>query len=275
MWHVEKDPILRSTIVAVAVFDRPPDFDRLRADQPRDMPHPAPASRVLSPPFRLGPPRWSVEATFDLDFHLRRMRLPEPGTERALLDVLQPIATAGFDRARPLWEFTLIEGLYGADGTERAAFAMKVHHSVTDGVGGMALLAHLIDLTPDAPKPTGDAPATPAPESMDALELVRDSLVHSSRRMLGVTRRIPGTVRGAASALLRDPVGTGLGTRPHRDLDRPRARAGDRADVAGHALPRLGRRLDLFDLSSTTSAARARRPKAASTTCSSRRWSVG
>ncbi len=105
---------------------------------------------MQSPPFRLGPPRWSVEETFDIDFHLRRIRLPEPGTERALLNVLQPIATAGFDRARPLWEFTLIEGLVGADGTENAAFAMKVHHSVTDGVGGMALLAHLVDLTADA-----------------------------------------------------------------------------------------------------------------------------
>ena len=61
----------------------------------------------------------------------------------------------GFDRARPLWEFTLIEGLTGADGTERSAFAMKVHHSVTDGVGGMALLAQLVDLTPDATQPVG------------------------------------------------------------------------------------------------------------------------
>src|SRR5436305_1992470 len=194
MWIVEKDPILRSTIIAVALFDRPPDFERLRDRINRaTCLIPRLRQRVLSPPFRLGPPRWSVEATFDLDFHLRRMRLPAPGTERALLDVLQPIATAGFDRARPLWEFTLIEGLYDADGTERAAFAMKVHHSVTDGVGGMALLAHLIDLTPDAAEPTGDAPAPPAPEPMNARALVRDSLIHSARRMLGVTRRIPAT----------------------------------------------------------------------------------
>ena len=101
MWNVEKDPILRSTIVAVALFDRPPDFDRLRARIDRaTCLIPRLRQRVLSPPFRLGPPRWSVEETFDLDFHLRRMRLPAPGTERALLDVLQPMATAGFDRAR-------------------------------------------------------------------------------------------------------------------------------------------------------------------------------
>lgn len=250
MWHVEKDPILRSTIVAVAVFDRPPDFARLRARIDRaTCLIPRMRQHVVSPPFRLGPPRWAVEATFDLDFHLRRMRLPAPSTERALLDVLQPIATAGFDRARPLWEFTLIEGLIGADGTERAAFAMKVHHSVTDGVGGMALLAHLIDLTPDAAEPTGAAPDAPAPESMDSLALIRDSLVHSSRRVLGVVRRIPATARDATVATLRDPVGTGLGLiRTVSSIGRALAPA----TVPMSPVMRdrgLGRRLDLFDLS--------------------------
>ena len=249
MWHVEKDPILRSTIVAVAIFDGVPDFNRLRDRINRaTCVIPRLRQRVLSPPFRLGPPRWSVEETFDIDFHLRRMRLPEPGTERALLDVLQPIATAGFDRARPLWEFTLIEGLEGDDGSERAAFAMKVHHSVTDGVGGMALLAQLVDLSADAPGPAGDPPASPAPEKMDALGLIRDSLVHSSRRMLGVTRRIPGTARDAVSALVRDPIGSGLGlARTAASIGRALAPA----TVPMSPVMRsrgLGRRLDLFDL---------------------------
>ena len=250
MWNVEKDPILRSTIVAVAIFDGTPDFHRLRERINRATCFiPRLRQRVLSPPFRLGPPRWSVEETFDLDFHLRRMRLPEPGTERVLLDVLQPIATAGFDRARPLWEFTLIEGLVGSDGTPRAAFAMKVHHSVTDGVGGMALLAHLVDLTADAEDPTGATPASPAPESMDAMGLIRDSLVHSSRRMLGVTRRIPGTIGDAASAVVRDPIGSGLAlVRTATSIGRALAPA----TVPMSPVMRnrgLGRRLDMFDLS--------------------------
>ena len=250
MWHVEKDPILRSTIVAVAIFDGTPDFDRLRDRIDRATSFiPRLRQRVLSPPFRLGPPRWSVEQTFDLDFHLRRMRLPEPGTERALLDVLQPIATAGFDRARPLWEFTLIEGLTGADGVERSAFAMKVHHSVTDGIGGMALLAQLVDLTPDPSERLADAPPSPAPESMTASALVRDSLVHSSRRMLGVTRRIPQTVAGAALTTLRDPIGSGLGlVRTATSIGRALAPASVPMSPVMRSRG-LGRRLDFFDLS--------------------------
>jgi len=249
MWLVEKDPILRSTIVAVAMFDRPPDFDRLRAriDRATSL-IPRFRQRVLSPPFRLGPPRWSVEPTFDLDFHLRRTRLAAPGTERTLFDALQPMASAGFDRARPLWEFTLIEGLYDADGTERAAFAMKVHHAVTDGVGGMALLALLVDLTADAEDPD-DTPAVPAPEHMNARSLVRDSVVHSSRRLLGVARRTPASALAGTRSVLSDPLHAGaeLG-RTARSIGRIVAPA--TAPMSPVMRDRgLGRRLDVFDLS--------------------------
>ena len=189
-----------------------------------------------------------MEATFDLDFHLRRMRLPAPGTERTLLDALQPMAAGAFDRARPLWEFTLIEGLYDPDGTERAAFAMKVHHSVTDGVGGMALLALLVDLTPDAEEPR-DTPAAPAPEPMDAIALMRESVGHSSRRALGIARRTPGVVASATRMTLRHPVRSGSGVvRTATSIGRMLAPATE--PMSPVMLTRgLGRRLDTFDLS--------------------------
>jgi WS/DGAT/MGAT family acyltransferase len=206
MWHIEKDPILRSTILAVAVFDRPPDWARLRARIERaTRVIPRLRQRVLSPPMRIGPPRWAVEPTFDLDFHLRRMRVTEPGDAPTLLDALQPIASASFDRARPLWEFTLFEGLEGG----RAALAMKVHHSITDGVGGMALLTELVDLErePETVDDEDDLPAVPAPDELDSMTLVRDSLAHTTRRALGITRRIPGTVSSSTVSAVRDPSG--------------------------------------------------------------------
>src|SRR5262245_21951093 len=95
MWNIEKDPILRSTILALAIFDRPPDWQRLRTRIDRaTYVIPRLRQRVVSPPFRIGPPRWTFEPTFDLDFHLRRMRLPAPGTHRQLLAARQPIAAA-------------------------------------------------------------------------------------------------------------------------------------------------------------------------------------
>ena len=84
------------------------------------------------------------DKTFDLDVHLRRMRLPDHGGLRAVLDLAQTMATTGFDPALPLWEAMLVEGM-----DVNAALVMKVHHSVIDGVGGLTVLAHLFD-TPGA-----------------------------------------------------------------------------------------------------------------------------
>jgi WS/DGAT/MGAT family acyltransferase len=211
MWHIEKDPILRSTILAVAIFDQPPDWKRFRARIERAT-HVIPRlrQRVVSPPLRLGPPRWVSETTFDLDFHLRRLRLMPPGDAPTLLDALQPIASCAFDRARPLWEFTLFEGLEG----DRAALAMKVHHSITDGVGGMALLTELVDLErePALADEDLDTPPLPEPETLSGMALVRDSITHTTRRVLGITLRIPGRVTSNAFAAVRDPLGAAANT---------------------------------------------------------------
>jgi diacylglycerol O-acyltransferase / wax synthase len=250
MWNIEKDPILRSTILAVAIFDKVPDWNVLRRRMERTTRLiPRFRQRVLSPPLRMGPPRWTVEPTFDLDFHLRRTRLSGAGTERTLLDALQPMATSSFDRARPLWEFTLIEGLEGPDG-ERAALAMKVHHSVTDGVGGMDLLAHMIDLTRDAEEPSDDGvPAAPAPERLSALDLVRESAAHTGRRVTGVARRLPWSVLHAATSAVRDPIGrTTEVLRTARSIGRALAPA--TSPMSPVMCDRgLGRRLDSFDVS--------------------------
>jgi WS/DGAT/MGAT family acyltransferase len=209
MWNIEKDPVLRSTIVAVAQLDRVPDWERLRRRIDRTTCFiPRLRQRVVSPPFRIAPPRWMAEPQFDLDFHLRRVRVPGPGSMRAVLDMVQPIATSSFDRARPLWEFTLLEGLDGPDG-ERAAMVLKVHHSVTDGVGGMELLAHFVDLVPDAPeRPEHEIPAAIAPEHAHMVGVTRHSLNHTRRRVTGIARRAPATFGHAACHAIRHPLDT-------------------------------------------------------------------
>lgn len=144
LWTIERDPSLRTTIVAIAVLDRAPDWERLRRRLVEaSVVAPRFRQRVVEPPMRLGPPRWEIDEGFDIDYHLRRIRAPEPGGLETVLRLAEPIAMATFDRDRPLWEFTLVEGL--ADG--RAALIEKIHHSVTDGVGGVLLAALVVDDT--------------------------------------------------------------------------------------------------------------------------------
>ena len=81
LWNIERDPVLRSTIVAVAVLDRPPDVRRLGARLERAAAA-FPALRRVVVRDRLGRPRWVDDRAFDLAYHLRRIACPAPGTVR-------------------------------------------------------------------------------------------------------------------------------------------------------------------------------------------------
>ena len=143
MWSIEKDPLLRSTITFVTFLDRAPDRERFTRVMDRaSRVVPRLRQRVLGHPYSIAPPRWEVDPNFDLGYHLRWMRTIDEGTAREVFEIAEPIAMQGFDRARPLWEFTVVEGL--ADG--KAAVIGKVHHAITDGVGGVKLQMEMLDL---------------------------------------------------------------------------------------------------------------------------------
>ena len=224
MWNIEKDPLLRSTIVTVLFFDRAPDWDTLVARIDRgSWLIPRMRQRVATPLLRMGPPHWSGDEHFDLSYHLRRVRVCEP-TDDAVLDLARNAAMAGFDRARPLWEYTLVEGLEGG----RAAFVMKVHHSMTDGVGGMKLLLMLFDFErePVDPGPLDQVEAIP---TFGATDLVLKSLSHRRRRFVGMARRavidaVGGDQRARPSST-RDRHARGRGrAAPSRATSRRRPR---------------------------------------------------
>ena len=157
MWKAEASPKLRSAGVFVDLLDREPDWDRLVAAHEWAIGLvPRLRQRVVDDPLRIGPPTWVLDPGFDLGYHLRRVRGPEPGTFDQVLTVAQSLAMSPLDRARPLWEAVLVEGL--ADG--RAAYLLKLHHSLTDGQAALQLfdLLHSStpEPTPDKPLPSGE-----------------------------------------------------------------------------------------------------------------------
>jgi diacylglycerol O-acyltransferase len=112
-----------------------------------------------------------ADRSFDLDLHLRRMELPVGGTFRDVLDIAEVMATTGFDPELPLWESVVVEGVDGA----RAAFLIKMHHALVDGVGGIAVLLHLLDtVRRPSRKPVAPYHATPAPPPLSLLERLPD-----------------------------------------------------------------------------------------------------
>ena len=114
-WYMERDPTLRSTVVATIWLDRAPDWDVLVARIDR-ISRSVPSLRqcVVEPLFRLTAPRWTYDPDFDLSWHLRRVTAPEPRTQDAVLQLARRSAMGAFDRDRPLWELTLVEGIRGA-----------------------------------------------------------------------------------------------------------------------------------------------------------------
>ena len=142
MWNIEVDPILRSTVTAVALLDAPPDWDELseRVLDAVDL-LPRLRQRVVEPRTLLGSPSWVTERDLDLAHHLRRVGLPRPATLREVLDLAGQLAMEPFDVSLPLWQITLVEGL--ADGS--AALIQKFHHAIMDGEGAIALERLLLD----------------------------------------------------------------------------------------------------------------------------------
>ncbi len=210
MWAVEKDPALRSDFCNLTLLDSPPDPARLRAKIASVLDRiPRLRQRVVSAPLRIVPPEWVDDPDLDLDYHIRRVAAPPPGETRELLDLCASLAEAPFDRSRPLWEFTVIDGLAGG----HTAMLQKMHHTITDGVGGMKLSLALVDLEPDPDTDTADNADNAdneggaGSEPRDAprpspVGVLRDAIGDAIGRQLSATR----TAAAAAGHVLTHPV---------------------------------------------------------------------
>ncbi len=157
-------------IGAVLIFDgSPPEFADF-LDHVRSRLHLVPRYRqkLSTPPLETGRPLWVDDPSFNLEYHIRHAALPSPGTEEQLLQLTARVHSQQLDRARPLWEIWLVEGLEG----DRFGLISKTHHSLVDGVAGVDLATVLLDLeAAPAPAPTDLEPWQPKPEPTGA-ELV-------------------------------------------------------------------------------------------------------
>ena len=103
--------------------------------------------RLRRAPPGCGRPFWADDPAFDSRHHVRQLPCPPPGDERALLEVAAAVTLASLPRSRPLWSATFVTGLAGG-GT---GLVIVMNHVLADGIGGLAVLATLVDKAPGLP----------------------------------------------------------------------------------------------------------------------------
>jgi WS/DGAT/MGAT family acyltransferase len=244
-WYTEAGlPRFRPIIAGLYVLGgcpRPEEMDA--ALQSAVVAVPRLQQRVVEPPLHVGMPEWVDDPHFDFEYHVRRLAIPSPGNERDLLDLCGALLATPLDRERPLWELYWIDGIVRG----RSALFLKLHHSLVDGVGSLAILDGLTGKSEPGSldrKREGMPHNGPATGLSSLARLIAVSARTTARlAMTGATLPLrmlahPGEVTLGAVSLARRIVGV-LG-----DAGKPRV-----ADPLVRPGSGLSRRLDTFSVS--------------------------
>src|SRR5215212_7441971 len=194
--HLEDDSA-HMHVAAVLIFDGDPPEQADVADALERRLHLVPRYRqkLAFVPLNQGRPVWVDDPHFNLDYHVRKTALPEPGSEEQLRNLAGRVFSQRLDRDKPLWELWVVEGL---DGGERFAILSKTHHALVDGVSGIDIMSVLFDTKPepDAPPPVEAKRWLPAPTPSNA-QLLGEALYERAT--------VPGEIIRGARALVRGP----------------------------------------------------------------------
>ena len=225
-WLRMDDPTNLMLINGVLALDGPVDLERLKSViAHRLLPIRRFRQRVVLDD---GAPRWELDPAFDLEQHLVRMRLPDPGGDAELRPVVSELMSLPLDRSRPLWEFRIIENYRGG-----TAVMGRLHHAIGDGMALLLVLLSLADLAPDSPSlaglPEGEEGRhgnpftelfqTPMPD-LDAIRAIADRVMPDGMRLLTLSAE----AFGRAGPLLTGVAGTGALGRLVARLPDPKTR---------------------------------------------------
>ncbi len=170
-------------------------FDRLKARLASLLPLLPPFShRLVEVPFRLHHPVWVRDMEPDLDWHVRRHRLPFPGDASQFDALIAELASVPLDRSRPLWELHVVEGLRRG----RVGVVCKLHHALADGMAAAALLRNVTTTSLDAPPPRIAPVSRPLDPTPTRVGLIKDALFDRARSFLDVPDLLLATIRGVA-----------------------------------------------------------------------------
>ncbi|MGD1934419.1 MAG: wax ester/triacylglycerol synthase family O-acyltransferase [Candidatus Phaeomarinobacter sp.] len=134
-------------------------------------------------------PRWVEDEDFDLDYHIRFVRLPEPGTMEQLTTFVSRLHGQRLDRNHPLWECYCIEGIEG----NRVAQYIKVHHALVDGVAATAILSSTLSRSARNKMDKGFWQMAPKQAKLPAKQQIKRDMVSLATESLGQVAEGVGT----------------------------------------------------------------------------------
>ena len=153
--------------------------------------------RLVEVPFGLDRPYWIDEGEVDIDFHVRHIGVPPPGSTVQLAELIAHLVERPLDRNRPLWDLHVIEGLE----SNEVALLFKTHHAAADGASSMVMFSEIFSNRPD-PAPSSPAP----PRTIEAMPEAWELLARAYGSML----RHPLLGLGMQMRALRAVLGNGL-----------------------------------------------------------------
>ncbi len=236
-----ESPTAHMHVAGVALFEggtlrRPDggvDIDRIRAFVGSRLHHvPRYRQHLAWIPIEKNPV-WVDDQHFNLEYHVRHISIPKPGTETQLKELFGQILASQLDRTKPLWQMWIVEGCE----KDRFGLIFKIHHCMLDGISGVDLMAVLLGFAPSTElEPSPDFEPRPVPSG--AQLLVDETLRRLSRaakaavsvpRMLEQGRSLAVDIGRRASAVAysltsgwlsaasRTPINEPLG--PNRRFD--------------------------------------------------------
>jgi len=149
-------------------------------------------------PFDLANPVWVDDEDVDIDYHVRHVILPRPGTLEQLEKYVARLHSALLDRSRPLWEIYVIEGL----NTGQVAIYNKVHHAAVDGQAGVAIAKALLSgsAVPPPIKPPRPRPRTNQYQ-LGVAELAGAAISNALTQYIKLFKSLPAVGRALQSVV--------------------------------------------------------------------------
>ncbi|MGH3662301.1 MAG: WS/DGAT/MGAT family O-acyltransferase [Micromonosporaceae bacterium] len=193
--YLEDDGAAPSHVVSLGLFDQTLDYQKLCGlVEQRLALAPRYRQKIKRVPGGLARPVWVDHTSFNIADHVFRSRLPAPGTEEQLRELVAEMSARRLDRRRPLWEIHLIEGL----AEDRVAMLSKTHQAMVDGAA-VDLTQVIYDSQPNSRRPRGK-PWDPVPEPSDA-ELIADAVSDLARQPQEIFSTLRHTLADAGRAV--------------------------------------------------------------------------